>query len=173
MRKSGRNPKPCLRERCTAPNGVGKVCKPSVLPCPMYKLPLAPSQLPTFHRTFKQILILPSRVNWRERLVYEGLQDCSRCKNPFSHQTVNKLCVHLFCTSSHYLRKVNQDSWCWSLFLLYWRSLQCGLHLPILNDFPSIVPVVFDLVRLSAAPHVTRWTSYLSCLHRIILCLMI
>ena len=42
MRKSGRNPKPCLRERCTAPNGVGKVCKPSVLPCPMYKLPLAP-----------------------------------------------------------------------------------------------------------------------------------
>ena len=52
-------------------------------------------------------------------------------------------------------------------------SMQCGLHLPILNDFPSIVPVVFDLVRLSAAPHVTRWTSYLSCLHRIILCLMI
>ena len=45
------------------PNGVGKVCKPSVLPSPMYKLPLAPSQLPTFHRTFKQILILPSRVN--------------------------------------------------------------------------------------------------------------
>ena len=127
MRKSGRNPKPCLRERCTAPNGVGKVCKPSVLPCPMYKLPLAPSQLPTFHRTFKQIFILPSRVNWRERLVYEGLQDCSRCKNPFSHQTVNKLCVHLFCTSSHYLRKVNLDSWCWSLFLLDWRSLQCNV----------------------------------------------
>ena len=45
------------------PNGVGKVCKPSVLPSPMYKLPLAPSQLPTFHRAFKQILILPSRVN--------------------------------------------------------------------------------------------------------------
>ena len=101
------------------PNGVGKVCKPSVLPSPMYKLPLAPSQLPTFHRAFKQILILPSRVNWRERSVYEGLQDCSRCKNPFSHQTVNKLGVHLFCTSSHYLRKVNLDSWCWSLFLLH------------------------------------------------------
>ena len=130
MRKSGRNPKPCLRERCIAPNGVGKVCKPSVLPCPMYKLPLAPSQLPTFHRTFKQIFILPSRVNWRERLVYEGLQDCRCCKHPFSHQTVNKLCVHLFCTSSHYLRKVNQDSWtpglffCWldALFNAMWSS---------------------------------------------------
>ena len=85
MRKSGRNPKPCLRERCIAPNGVGKVCKPSVLPCPTYKLPLAPSQLPTFHRTFKQILILPSRVNWRERLVYEGLQDCSCVVKPLFH----------------------------------------------------------------------------------------
>ena len=68
-----------------APNGVGKVCKPSVLPCPMYKLPLAPSQLPTFHRAFKQILILPSRVNWRERSVYEGLQDCSCVVKPLFH----------------------------------------------------------------------------------------
>ena len=173
MRKSGRNPKPCLRERCIAPNGVGKVCKPSVLPCPMYKLPLAPSQLPTFHSTFKQILILPSRVNWRERLVYEGLQDCSRCKTLFH---IKLLTNSAFTFSVHLLIIWEKSTKIHDVDLFFCcidALFNVVFTFQFWTIFLTIVPVVFDLVRLSAAPHVTRWTSYLSCLHRIILCLMI
>ena len=174
MRKSGRNPKPCLRERCIAPNGVGKVCKPSVLPCPMYKLPLAPSQLPTFHRTFKQILILPSRVNWRERSVYEGLQDCSCVVKTLFHI---KLLTNSAFTFSVHLLIIWEKSTKIHEVDLFFCCIDALFNVVFTFQFWTIFLPLFPLsLILWGSLQLLTWqdlTSYLSCLHRIILCLMI